>query len=202
MKKNTLALVCALFLIAACSHEPAPSGSSRTSSQGFDPNQCNKDAAYEEGYNDGREGEKMNSRFADPCREDLRADARTGYKNGFTEGNKIYQEEKKAQLEAWREYHQRENTTAGAPSTIPTTTPVQTGFPNINVNIGKGNQTVGTSAGGAGNAKAYFCTVSAFMKKFDSYGPTKLEAEQGARSACAAKYHEMHCGDVQCQQNI
>lgn len=166
-------LFISLSVLAGCA-TPQP--------RAFDPDLCNKNAAYEAGFNDGRWGYTgMNSEFLNRCREDLREQAQQGYKDGFEKGRQEFREaqnQKKAGV------------------VIPSGTPDRGGT-NININIG-GNP----STGGTNNAKAWYCKTEAFMKKFDAYGPTQLEARQSAVAICRARYHEMHCDNVECQPNL
>lgn len=176
--RNFLAVVLlfGVSLLPGCASEP----------RRFDPDLCNKNAAYETGYNDGRWGYKeMDSAFLNRCREDLRDQAQAGYKDGFDKAHKEFLEQKK-----------KEDAAAAAPAYSPG--PYQQNAPNVNINIG-GSQSIGGQ--GHGYSRAWYCTAEAFMKKFEAFGPTQIEARRAAIAQCTRQYNQMHCNDVQCQPN-
>lgn len=45
----------------------------------------------------------------------------------------------------------------------------------------------------------WYCEASAFTKKYDSFGPTELEAKVAVKKKCGAENHSMHCEPV-CQE--
>lgn len=164
-------LIAFIFILSGCATQQP---------RAFDPDLCNKNAAYEAGFNDGRWGYRaMNSEFLNRCREDLREQAQLGYKEGFEKGRqdlKEAQDRKKAEV------------------LVPPANTPNRGGTNININIG--------GSGGSGGSKAWFCTTKAFMKTFNAYGSTQLEAKQATIASCKTQYHEMHCDDVTCQPNL
>lgn len=50
------------------------------------------------------------------------------------------------------------------------------------------------------SATRYRCTVRAFTNTFEETGPSQLAAEQSAKAACTARYHAMHCDQVECRE--
>jgi hypothetical protein len=52
----------------------------------------------------------------------------------------------------------------------------------------------------AASSGRYRCTVKAFTSTFEESGPSQLAAEQSAKAACAARYHAMHCDQVECRE--
>jgi hypothetical protein len=178
------ALFAALLLLSACSTLPARE-------RDFDPALCNRNAAYEAGFNDGNDGREMGSTFLHRCREDLRAQGQEGYMTGYESGRKRYEER-------IREMNARQQTDSATPATPPTppssvNTHVNHG---VEINIGGARD----SSHGA-NPRAWYCNVNAFMDEFEAFGPTQLEARQLAIQQCVGKHHAMHCKDAKCQLN-
>lgn len=58
----------------------------------------------------------------------------------------------------------------------------------------------GSGPGAPASSVRYRCTVKAFTNTFEETGPSQLAAEQGAKAACAARYHAMHCDQVECRE--
>lgn len=58
----------------------------------------------------------------------------------------------------------------------------------------------GSSPGAPPSSGRYRCTVKAFTNTFEETGPSQLAAEQAARAACTARYHAMHCDQVECRE--
>ncbi|MEW6058063.1 MAG: hypothetical protein AB1540_15760 [Bdellovibrionota bacterium] len=160
----------------------------------FDADLCSEQMGYERGMNDGRSGKTMSSKFTLRCREDLRASAQKGYREGYQEGSKVFQEEQKNRRD-------RQPPVVGWPNPTGTgTTTTGSGRPSININIG-GSQNTVPAAATSSNPRAYFCKVRAFTTDFEDFGTTKLEAQKKVQGACATRYHRMHCEDVECQVN-
>ncbi len=152
----------------------------------FNPGLCQEATSYEAGYNDGRNGNGMNSSYAYRCREDLRTGAFKGYKEGFEKGHAEYQKQVEENQKRWAEMNKRNQPGQQAP---PTSSP---SGPQI---------VIGDIGISMGNSKKWYCKVEAFGHVYDGFGPNRGEAEHNARSACQAKYHGMHCGDMNCQSN-
>lgn len=142
---------------------------------------CNKDRAYERGINDANNHKPMASHSSqcDPAQQEAIA---ASYKDGYNAAV--------ANRNA-RRNNNSSNTGSGGGQR-----------PLINVNLG-GTQIVGggNPTGGSSNEKAFFCRTHAFMAEFKSFGPTELEAREAVIKQCSAKYHRMHCEDVECQEN-
>ncbi len=173
---------CTLLALSACATLPARE-------RGFDPALCNKHASYEAGFNDGEEGRAMGSDYAYRCREDLRAQAQEGYREGYAGGRKRLDERVK-EMNA-------QNRPQTQPLTTATPVPVSTNSgTQININFGQQGAAAPTA-----NPKAWYCTSEAFMQNFQAFGPTEIEARQATQQACQQKYHAMHCKEVHCQPN-
>lgn len=173
-----------------------------TQERNFDPDLCNKNAAYEAGRNDGATGYQMNSGFLNRCREDLRESAQGGYREGFTEGRKEFEKRMAAQKEQMAAEQKRmsaenEDDDDDKNESTPFSGPFPTNRTNVNINIG-GIQTVGS---GRSASRAWYCKVEAFTSTFEGFGPTKIEARRETLASCKKKYHEMHCDDISCERN-
>jgi hypothetical protein len=194
---KSLFLISIFFILSCGSQVPQRE---RPKPGGFDPELCNEQAGYEIGMQDGRKNENMNSSFASRCREDLRILAEKGYKSGYSEGQNKYREDEKARREEMKIWEERKRS---AGTTPPQNQPINSNQKTINISIG-GKQILGGSANqtqNEQNPKAYYCNVSAFGKSYESFGPTKIEAEIATKSACTKENHEMHCREIDCMQN-
>lgn len=170
------ALICVVSFASACATLPARE-------RDFNPALCNRNAAYEAGFNDGNDGRAMGSEFLYRCREDLRAAGQEGYQSGYESGRKRLDER-------IREMNARHQTSPERPPVPPGTINNNSG---VQINIG--------GAASDSKPRAWYCTVRAFMDEFESFGPTQLEARQLTVQACSRKHHPMHCDDVKCQLN-
>lgn len=181
MNASHAALLYIFIALSACSTLPARD-------RDFDPALCNRNAAYEAGFNDGNDGRAMGSAFLNRCREDLRGQGQEGYLSGYESGRKRLEER-------MREMNARNQHDAATPPVPPTSvnTHVNNGI-EINIGGSRSNPPVG-------NPKAWYCNIRAFMDEFEAFGPTQIEARQLTIQQCVGKHHEMHCRDVKCQLN-
>jgi len=51
------------------------------------------------------------------------------------------------------------------------------------------------------NPRAHFCEVSACGKSFQSFGPTRLEAESEVKAKCDEAHGDMFCKKITCREN-
>src|SRR4051812_10455134 len=58
----------------------------------FDAASCEESVTYEKGFNDGRDGNKMDSSFVLGCRADLKKAATKGYHDGYDKGYADYKD--------------------------------------------------------------------------------------------------------------
>jgi len=91
-------------------------------------------------------------------------------------------------------------------SKVPGDSKPSTSGPTINIGIGGRDVSIGNGESNSGTfAKAYYCELEAFTQKFESFGPTMLEAKKAVRDQCSQRYHRMHCDgdrDLHCRKNI
>ncbi len=167
-------VIVAAFMLGLC-------GCALNQPREFDPDLCEKGAAYEAGYNDGQKPwRSMDSSFLNRCREDLRDSARTSYQDGYNKGH--------AEAVARQQEYQRQQALQRQMQ-LQQQQQAEDGPAQININIG----------GGADNPHRWYCKVHAFMTDFEGFGPTQFEARRDAKRACMVQYHEMHCEDANCE---
>lgn len=184
--------VTTFLVLTSCATGPADHESSGGRSDDFDASMCNEAAAYEKGFNDASRNKAMNSRFAYGCRVDLKEAAWKGYKSGYEAGRNA----------------DALPTRPAVGSTIPAQTPTQAPTQNSGtiINIGGlggifGKNPAPTHETPSQNQKAWYCSVKPFMKMYDAFGPTQLEAKQATMTACGKSHAAMHCDDVTCTKN-
>jgi hypothetical protein len=194
LKQLMLMLMSAIFYVG-CSTGVGGKLEKQGTTSAYDRYYCSESADYEKGYNDGIGGKTMNMRFASDCREDLRDKSIMGYRSGFSEGRKIFD---------GKNYPPQTSTTQQS-TPIQNSGTIVNSSPAININIG-GNQNTDPTKNpvpieNKPNPKAYFCSVKAFMKTHEGWGPTQLEAKKQAADLCSTASHQMHCKNIQCQKN-
>ncbi len=175
-----------LFLFIMAAMVGAVLLSSCASMEAYETQFCNYDRAFTKGYDDGSKG--ANNRIDQFAQCSSNADqAMKGYREGFEKGS--------AQLYGSSESKgPNENKPGGNGTTI-------------NIGVGGRDVTVGGSGDGSGAryAKTYYCELEAFTSRFESFGPTMLEARKNVIDQCTRKYNRMHCDgddDIHCRKNL
>lgn len=139
--------------------------------RGHDPALCNEHGSFEAGYNDGREGRPMESRYIHTCRKDLRDGARKGYREGHEKGKKEWDE----MIQAQRERMQGTGSVSDH-ETAPS-------IPEPEARRG------------------WLCEARTGSDFVRGYGGTRLEARQNAGKNCMSRYSRAQCSDIDCRRN-
>jgi hypothetical protein len=168
---NKLLILSLSFSLWACAHQSVD--------RAFDPALCEEGLAYQAGFNDGRDGNNMNSGFAYQCREDLRTGSLKGYKDGYEKGYAEYKQNMEQQRKMMLEMEKNRQKTQTTPAVVV------------------------AAPGGPGTYTKWFCEADAFGKKYYGTGTSQFEAKKNARQSCeAGGNHGMHCDDLTCESEV
>jgi len=191
-----------------------------TARKEFDPTECNEQSGFDRGFVEGKEGRDPDSNYIFRCREDLRPAVRKGYQAGYDKGRVEYKE----MLAKWeREQNQAEMDGGATPFAQPAPQPsyfcsiqwAGRGFESSGMTLDEARtkvvdqcaQSIGRAicaplpqcknSPNQGNPKAFYCSVEVFTRKYDSFGPTLVEAKASLSKTCTEKENS----DFFCKEN-
>lgn len=194
-----------LILITGCS------GPER---HAFNPAECNPEGGYNRGYIEGRNGFDPDTNYSSRCKEEMQANVRKGYQHGYRKGRQEYQkmisensdDENQAPTPVFSceiKWKGRGFEASAASAEEARTKVVDQCAQSLPRKIcGTLPQCKNEAANT--NPKAFYCSITVFNNKYDSFGPTKIEAQSALKKTCATQEKDgFFCNEskMSCKKN-
>ena len=146
---------------------------------------CHSDAAYTSGLEDGQNGRSSRATQFAQCSENKDL-ATQKYREGFEKGSQ----------NLLGSTQNNDNKPSDTNKTIHTGVNIIINSPGASV---RGDARVG-------EPKNFYCSIEVFMKKYEAFGPTLLQAKKAVIDECIKHHSRIHCSeeddDLSCKRNL